>query len=204
MGTPVAMKADTTRRPLLPACARALRMKGTRHLCQVAVKIFKTADLMPSWASEIISLRPSKARRPSIRSLKRTGPRGPGGQATPGELAENVGPEGLGLRSADRHAEHFVPAVGVDANGDDHGDRDPEVPKAASRLGVGRCGRSGGPSHRSHRSRDRASRRQSDGPGRRQRAPPPQGGKPPWGPRRRCPRKAWRPGSSRCRSCREP
>jgi len=38
MGTPVAMKAETTRRPLLPACARTLRMKCTRHLCQVAVK----------------------------------------------------------------------------------------------------------------------------------------------------------------------
>jgi hypothetical protein len=32
------MKAETTRRPLLPACARALR---TQQRCQVAVKILK-------------------------------------------------------------------------------------------------------------------------------------------------------------------
>ena len=31
MGTPVAMKAETTRRPLLPACANTLRMKCTRQ-----------------------------------------------------------------------------------------------------------------------------------------------------------------------------
>jgi hypothetical protein len=41
------MKAETKRRPLLPACARALRMKWTLQCCQVAVKILETAALTP-------------------------------------------------------------------------------------------------------------------------------------------------------------
>ena len=41
-------------------------------------------------------------------------------QPTSGELAQEVGAEGLGFRGPDRHAEHFTPAVGVDADGDDH------------------------------------------------------------------------------------
>lgn len=41
------MKAETTRRPLLPAWARALRMKYTRQRCQVAVRIFETAAFRP-------------------------------------------------------------------------------------------------------------------------------------------------------------
>ena len=53
----VAMKAETTRRPLLPACARALRMKWTRQRCQVALRTLVTVALIPSWASEITSLR---------------------------------------------------------------------------------------------------------------------------------------------------
>ena len=32
------MKAETTRRPLLPAWASALRMKWTRQRCQVALQ----------------------------------------------------------------------------------------------------------------------------------------------------------------------
>jgi len=42
------MKADTTRRPLLPAWAKALRMKWTLQRCQVAQNTFDTAALMPS------------------------------------------------------------------------------------------------------------------------------------------------------------
>jgi hypothetical protein len=44
----VAMKAETTRRPLLPAWASALRMKWTRQRCQLAVSTFDTAALMTS------------------------------------------------------------------------------------------------------------------------------------------------------------
>src|SRR5207302_9610877 len=32
-------------------------------------------------------------------------------QTAPGELAQEVGPEGLGLRRADRQAQHLAPAV---------------------------------------------------------------------------------------------
>ena len=52
----VAMKAETTQRPLLPACAMALRAKCTRQRCQVALNMRDTAALMPSWASEMAAL----------------------------------------------------------------------------------------------------------------------------------------------------
>ena len=63
----VAMKAETTRRPLLPACASTLRMKWTRQRCQVAFSTLATAALMPSWASEMTSLTPRRPRRASLR-----------------------------------------------------------------------------------------------------------------------------------------
>ena len=43
-------------------------------------------------------------------------------QAPAAELAQKLGPERLGLRGADVHAEHLAPAVGVDPNGDDRRD----------------------------------------------------------------------------------
>jgi hypothetical protein len=43
--TAVAMKAATTRRPLLTACAMTLRMKWTRQRCQEAVSTLLTAAL---------------------------------------------------------------------------------------------------------------------------------------------------------------
>src|SRR4051812_31547478 len=61
------MKAETTRRPLLPAWASALRMKCTRQRCQVALRTFDTAALMPSCASETTSLTPLRPRRASLR-----------------------------------------------------------------------------------------------------------------------------------------
>ena len=100
----VAMKAETTRRPLLPAWASALRMKWTRQRCQVALSTLATAALMPSWASETTSLTPRRPRRVSLR--------------------RNSVQNGLGLGGADVHAEHLAPAVAVDADRDDHGDRD--------------------------------------------------------------------------------
>ena len=45
-------------------------------------------------------------------------------QATAGELAQKGGPERLGLRGADIHAEDLAPAVAVDPDRDDHGGRD--------------------------------------------------------------------------------
>src|SRR6185312_6124193 len=61
------MKAETTRRPLLPACASAFRMKCTRQRCQLALSTLLTVALMPSWASETTSLTPRRPRRASLR-----------------------------------------------------------------------------------------------------------------------------------------
>ena len=40
-------------------------------------------------------------------------------QAPPGQGAQELGPEGLGLRGADRHAEDLAPALGIDGDGND-------------------------------------------------------------------------------------
>jgi hypothetical protein len=44
-------------------------------------------------------------------------------QAAAGELAQERGPERLGLGRSDVHAEHLAPAVTVDANRNNHRDR---------------------------------------------------------------------------------
>lgn len=62
----VAMKAETTLRPLLPAWASALRMKWTRQSCHVAQSTLETAALIPSCAPEIASLTPRNPRRVSF------------------------------------------------------------------------------------------------------------------------------------------
>ena len=41
-------------------------------------------------------------------------------QATPGQTAEELGPERLRLAVADGHAQDFAPAIGVDSDSDDH------------------------------------------------------------------------------------
>ena len=96
----VAMKAETSRRPLLPAWASALRMKCTRQRCQVARNTRATAALMPSCASEITSLTPARL----------------GASA-----CAEVDPERLGLRGADGHAQDLTPAIGVDRDGEGRG-----------------------------------------------------------------------------------
>ena len=70
---------------------------------------------MPSWASEIDQLDAA--------------------QAAAGQLAQELGPEGLGLGGADVHAQHFAPAVAVDADGDDDGDRDDAAVLADLHIG---------------------------------------------------------------------
>ena len=45
-------------------------------------------------------------------------------QAAAGQAAQELDPERLGLAMADGHAEHLASAIGVDADGDDDGDRD--------------------------------------------------------------------------------
>ena len=57
-------------------------------------------------------------------------------QAAAPQLAQELGPEGLGFGGADVHAEHLAPPVGVDADRDDHGDRDDAA--VAAHLHVGR------------------------------------------------------------------
>ena len=57
-------------------------------------------------------------------------------QAASCQLAQEVGPEGLGFRGADRQAQHLTPAVAVDADRDDHRDRDDVA--VATRLHIGR------------------------------------------------------------------
>src|SRR5215471_12697217 len=56
-------------------------------------------------------------------------------KTAPGELAQEVGPEDLGLRGADRQAQHLAPAVAIDADRDNHRDRDDAT--VAARLHVG-------------------------------------------------------------------
>ena len=45
-------------------------------------------------------------------------------EAAPGELPQERDPEGLGFGGTDVHAENLAPAVTVDADRDDHRDRD--------------------------------------------------------------------------------
>lgn len=63
----VAMKAETTLRPLFPAWPRALRRKWARHPCRAAQSTLETAALMPSCASEKTSFTPRRPRRVSPR-----------------------------------------------------------------------------------------------------------------------------------------
>src|SRR5215469_3233031 len=67
LGEGGADKAETTRRPCLPAWASTLRMKCTRQRCQEAFRTLATAAFRPSWASETISLTPRRPRRVSLR-----------------------------------------------------------------------------------------------------------------------------------------
>ncbi len=48
-------------------------------------------------------------------------------QAAPGKRTKELDPEGLSLAVADRHAQHLAPAVVVDANSNDDGNRDDAV-----------------------------------------------------------------------------
>ena len=111
----VAMKADTTRRPLLPAWASTLRMKWTRQRCQVAQSTLVTAALMPSWASETTSLTPRSPRRVSLR--------------------RNSVQIGSASEVPTSHAQHLAPSVAVDADGDDDGDRHDAPPATDLQVG---------------------------------------------------------------------
>ena len=56
-------------------------------------------------------------------------------QAASGECAQKLGPERLGLGGANRHAEHFAPAIAVDGDSDDHRNRDDATVRAGFHVG---------------------------------------------------------------------
>ena len=98
-------------------------MKWTRQRCQVALRIFGDRGLQPLVGVGDDELHAA--------------------QAAAGELAQELDPERLGLRRADVHAEHLAPAVGVDADRDDHRHRDD--PPVLAHLQVGRVDPEVGP-----------------------------------------------------------
>jgi hypothetical protein len=56
-------------------------------------------------------------------------------QATARELAQELGPEGLGLGGTDVHTKDLAPAIAVDADRDDDGDRDDAAGLAHLHIG---------------------------------------------------------------------
>ena len=77
-------KAETTRRLLLPACARAFLWKCTRQRCQLVFSTRATEALMPSCASLMTSFTPRRPRRARSRRnsvQKGEGDRRPSGAA---------------------------------------------------------------------------------------------------------------------------
>jgi hypothetical protein len=56
-------------------------------------------------------------------------------QAAPSELAQELGPEGLGFRRADVQAQHFAPAIAIDADRDDDRHRDDAAGLAHFHIG---------------------------------------------------------------------
>ena len=94
----VATKAETTRRPFLLACARAFRMKVDAATSPGGAENLGGGALQPFVGVGDDELDPT--------------------QAASRQLAQELAPERLGFRGANVEAEHFAPAVGVDADGD--------------------------------------------------------------------------------------
>ena len=78
-------------------------MKWTRHRCQLALSTLATVALMPSCVGD---------------------DQLDAAQAAAGKLAQESGPERLGFGWANVHTENLAPAVAVDADRNDHRDRD--------------------------------------------------------------------------------
>src|ERR1700738_3820707 len=116
----VPMKAATTRRPLRPAWASALRMKCTLPR--------GVQDLADRALDAFVRIRDDKL---------------DAAQTAPGELAQERGPERLRLRWTDIHAEDLAPAIAVDAHRNDHSTATMRpLSKSCPRAG---CGRSTSP-----------------------------------------------------------
>jgi hypothetical protein len=92
----VAMKAETTRRPLFPAWARAFLWKCTRQRCQVALRTCETATLMP-----FVGIRDHQLHA---------------AQTAAGQLAQKLGPDRLGLGGPDFQPQNLAPTVCVDTD----------------------------------------------------------------------------------------
>ena len=80
-----------------------VRIVWTRHRCQVAPRVFGDRGFQPFVGVGHDELHAA--------------------QAAASQAAQELGPERLGLAVPDRHAAPLPPAVGVDANGNDHGHR---------------------------------------------------------------------------------
>ena len=104
------------RRPWRPAWASRLRAKCTRHLCQVAPRIRVAA----AFRSLVVV---------GDQQLHAT-------QPAPDQRAQELGPEGLGLRRADRHLLQDLAAALV-VDGHSHGHRDRDDASGLAHLHVG-------------------------------------------------------------------
>src|SRR5882672_4434153 len=91
-------------------------MKWTRQRCHEAFRTLAMAAFSPSWASEMTSLTPRRPRRASLRR----------------KSVQKVSASDAPIRQA----QHLAPAVAIDADRDDHRDRDDTT--VAARLHIGR------------------------------------------------------------------
>lgn len=108
------MKAETTRRPLFRAWASTFLMK---------------------WTRAALPIRAQHLGDDCLDALVRVGDDElDASEATSGELAQELGPDRLGLGGADLHAQHLAPAVSVDPDGNDDADRDDAPLLLFSRL----------------------------------------------------------------------
>src|SRR3954449_8528198 len=99
-------------------------MECTRPGCQVAPRTLTMAAFRPSCASEITSFAP---RRPRRARLRRNSTQNGSASLWPTVMPSRSRPPALfapGLGVPDVHAEPLAPPVVVDADRDDHRDRD--------------------------------------------------------------------------------
>lgn len=97
------MKAETTRRPLLPGMGQ-----DVAHEVDAAALPGGGEDLGDGGLDALVGIGDDEL---------------DAAQAAPRQLAQEGGPEGLGFGGADIHAQHLAPAVGIDADRDDDRDR---------------------------------------------------------------------------------
>jgi hypothetical protein len=99
----VAMKAETTRRP-----ASAGGGQDVAHEVEAAALPRRGEDLGHRCLDALMPIGDDQL---------------DAAQAAAGELAQEAGPEGLGLGGTDIETHNLAPAIGIDADRHDHGDR---------------------------------------------------------------------------------